>query len=115
MRLGGGDVELPDGSDAAARQQLQRQVFGRGSAEGHHRLSPWHSAGVAVPQGRSLNLVAWPLQAEHQRRYARENCGPQREQNGDVARHDDVHGQDDNRATLRSCFNLELILHYALA
>jgi hypothetical protein len=26
-----------------------------------------------------------------------------------------VHGQDDNRATLRSCFNLELILHYALA
>src|SRR5439155_11934692 len=83
MRLGGGDVELPDGSDAAAREQLQRQVFGRGSAEGHHRLSPWHSAGVAVPQGRSLNLVAWPLQAEHQRRYALEECAPQREQNGE--------------------------------
>ena len=80
-----------------------------------NRLSPWHSAGVTVPQGHSLNLVAWPLQAEHQRRYTREDCGPQREQNGDVAWHEDVHGQDDNRATLRSCFNLELILYYVLA
>ena len=37
VRLGSGEVKLPDGRDPVARQHRMREVFGPGTAKGHTR------------------------------------------------------------------------------
>src|SRR5213075_360395 len=65
--------------------------------------------------GHGLNLTVRPLQAEEKRSEGGKDHGPKGEQAREFAWCDEMHAREDNRITLRMCFKLELIPHYAVA
>ena len=60
-------------------------------------------------------MTVRPLQAEEKRGEGGKDHGADCEQAREFAWCDEMHAGEDNRITLRMCFKLELIPHYAVA